>query len=246
MTAPRATAEHVRNHDRHRRLAEYITENPFKGLGAVVAASVAKDMAAAGIGAATKTALEKGMSAALSSGLGGPAAIGVIAVALAAAMKEAIDLDVASKSKSMTDAVVGGVDATNATTELMAKMRSGKLSQGDLAEAQKAMKDAQASVAKQQAEIAAGPGFLQRTVGFFAEHGENTPQQRADWAASQAAEAAAKQQTLKRTQQAERELAATIARATESIAKLSSAADKVNPNAPHLNLPMSAGPRGGT
>lgn len=41
------------------KLAEWLVENPFKGIGAIIAANVMKDVLAAGIGVAAKTAIER-------------------------------------------------------------------------------------------------------------------------------------------------------------------------------------------
>lgn len=91
-------------------LVSWVTENPWKGIGALLLASLGKELAVAGIGSAVSGALTKAIGAASSGGLGrtaGYTGAAVAAVALAKSQADAFAQE--NKGVSLTDTMLGGV-----------------------------------------------------------------------------------------------------------------------------------------
>jgi hypothetical protein len=107
------------------KLAEWFAENPFKGIGAIVALAVGKEMAAAGI----SVAVEKALSTQLGGGIAVAAATLAIGVATIDIMAEA--------EKNRQRAVVATTnEAVNEAGRIYAGARAGTLTPAEIKKAQ--------------------------------------------------------------------------------------------------------------
>lgn len=92
-------------------LVSWATENPFKALGAIVAAAIAKEIAGAALGSVVSSALAKAMGGASSMSpdgkLGGATA--AAAVGVSAAIYEADQFSKENKGVSLSDTIGGGI-----------------------------------------------------------------------------------------------------------------------------------------
>ena len=134
------------------RLAAFFVANPFTGIGAVVLANIAKDLAAAGIGAAVKSALVAAASglpvpgatagvAGIAKGAGGlslAAGGGLVAAAAAGALVAAhgIDTDLGSEAHGQALALGAATDLGNVGRQLKAGQISPEQAKARLAQAQ--------------------------------------------------------------------------------------------------------------
>lgn len=138
--------------------ADWFLDNPIKGVGAIVVASVAKDMAAAGL----KTVLENftGKIAEAAGGVTskGGMLTGALAAAAVAIMatKALIDSDLAEKNAKSDAGRAANTGGVNTASALLGKVRSGKVTAADIAAAQQEAAKLQNQVAEQKQNAAAG------------------------------------------------------------------------------------------
>ncbi len=209
------------------RLADYMLENPYKGVGAVIAASVAKDVAAAGIGKAVNGA----MSAALGSSAG--ITIAAATIAIAAGM---IAIDAIAKGEA--DAHSKDI-ATSTSAYAEAKALERDAIEGKMTPAkQRRIYELQQQMGQQLQDDKANQyersGFEQ--VASFLNPGDD--------ADTQAEYQKARDEKVKQSAQAFDELTKAMAMATKSmksIAKDAGGHAPTSPAAPARNVPL--GPR---
>lgn len=235
--------------------AEWFSKNPLSGIGVVIAASVAKDIAAAGIGAALKQMIALALAggapvapgaAAAGSGLasslgsaGAGAALGAGAVGGALGAGAAYGtvnlqtgMQVGAQRSMVSASVAAGNDIASlmrapASPETVARMRGlqSKL-EGQLGKA----RDARDSV---------GPSFLTAAAGQLTGQGPAM-------AAAQADEKRAADTSVMSIKESLEKLGTAIQRAELKISAASSATQTPNPNAATQNVSMASSLRGGT
>ena len=105
------------------KLAEWFANNPFKGIGAIVLAAIAKDLAGAAIGSAVKAAITRALSGAAVGGGGGAGA--PVAGAAGGVGAKAGVLGVAAGLVA-GDAVLRYAEGTDAAEDLAAKVNAWK------------------------------------------------------------------------------------------------------------------------
>jgi hypothetical protein len=170
------------------KFAGWFADNPIKGVGAIVLAAVAKDLASAGISAAAEAgvaAIMKRIAAAIGGGGGGgsvlstPAGkvgtlgkIGAVAGALTAGVAIGeivapllIDPMAERAAQNQRDAVAKGAGASNTASSLYSKIRSGKVTATDIAAAQGELKSASKDVARANYEAKESGGFFSTADG---------------------------------------------------------------------------------
>lgn len=151
------------------KFATWFADNPIKGVGAVVLAAITKDLAAAGIGQAVKSILASLLGGGhipvpgvAGFGLGG--ALGVAAAGAGGAMLEGaiIDSDIAGRESGQRAGALTGVQGVLGAAALNRKTLSGKVTAGDIAEAQNRLKSMSSDVeSKRQAIGSNDMGFAQ-------------------------------------------------------------------------------------
>ena len=109
-------------------LAAFFVNNPFLGIGAIVSGAVAKDVLAAGIGMAAKTAI----GTAIGSAVGG-LAIAAATLSIGMATIELMAQQEAAKERGGVEGMLTGLDAVS---DLNAKRRAGTVTPEDIKKAQ--------------------------------------------------------------------------------------------------------------
>jgi hypothetical protein len=223
--------------------AEFMLDNPWKGAGIIMAASISKEIATAGIGAALKMAVEKNAAAAgkFSAAMGIASAA---ALAMAVGM-QIIDDAMAKKAKGQGDAATAGTSATEARAKLLAKVRDGSATpeekQQALSEARGALAATKASYAKQQADgDPENRGTVETAVGAVG--AALSP----DMADAQQTEEAARRQSLERTLKSMQDLQVAVNASTIALARHARTAAAADPANPNRNGSHASQPRGGT
>jgi hypothetical protein len=178
--------------------ATFFMSHPFAGIGALVLASIAKDLAAAGIGMAVKstlTALLAGASApaatmgamgsAVSRGLaagGGAAGLGLGAMAAAGAVGGVLGAGagvvltnsaIADLSKRQGTGAMGTAQSGASAALFARKVREGTVTPEDIAAAQSQASKAKESAEKARGDIGSNPmGVLQTAMMGLSGHGQ--------------------------------------------------------------------------
>lgn len=206
--------------------AEFLLENPYKGVALIISASVAKEMAAAGIGAAFKAAMEKALTRGGGGGGGGPG--GVVAPAVALGVGSAMVV-----SKAMLGYEAGNDRAEDIRAKLSAYQR-GDHERGMSPEAARAELEAartrlsKTNALEQAANLATSP--------FVESSDRDYKQFKADQGLVDNKELAASLEAFK----------AGLKESTAALREHSSSAAAADPNNPRRNLPGSDEARGGT
>lgn len=133
-------------------LAGKIVDNPFEGLGVIFGAAVAAEVA--------KAALGKIIGGALQGAIGGQAAAGLSIVAGAIAIGEigkmVIDHVAAMASEKESKDAMTGASVEEQRVALLNKVRSGNVSEADIANAQQTL-----TMGQKQVDGMTGPGLLE-------------------------------------------------------------------------------------
>lgn len=128
-------------------LAEWLIDNPWKGIGAAVLGSIIKEMAAGNIGQAVAAAIVKyiasgampvpGASGVPTGGIGIAGVLGVVGVGVAAAYveKKIIDSDISDKENDQRKGAMGGVNEAQRAAALRRKIANGTVTAQDVADA---------------------------------------------------------------------------------------------------------------
>lgn len=144
------------------KLTEFFAENPFKGLGYVVAAKVTADIAQASIGAGVKVIIEQMLKAAMAgagaipTGVGTAGKIGAVGAVGAGAVlgtMALIDSDVSSQAGAQGQQALSGAHTLTQIQQVRAKIRSGTVTAADLT----AVQSAAAGAEQRQRKLSAGP-----------------------------------------------------------------------------------------
>jgi hypothetical protein len=210
------------------KFAEFAAVNPFLGLGAIMAASMTKEIAAAMIGKALEKAIGSSMG---SAGL-------VVGTALITAQlaKLAIDNDIERGNK------VHGTAREHATEAegLAGKIKEGTATPKDILRAKELSSELTADRNNVLNEgVDSGWKSLTKTVGRATGQGEEIDKMEKDEAAAQKAE-------IKRTDDAMKKLADALAANTAATKDSSGKGGKGGPDAPNRSQPQGAAGRGGT
>jgi hypothetical protein len=169
--------------------AQFFLGHPFAGLGAVVLATVSKDLAAAGIGAAVKSLL----AGLLSGAAGGSGIVGTVAggasgaagsiggrvlgmtaagaagaAAGAAAGVSLTDRAVGQLKGEQDASVSGGLASYNALSQFRAKTRAGTLTPADIAKAEKEVEGALNRELSARDSVGVNPMGMAQTAMFAA------------------------------------------------------------------------------
>ena len=215
--------------------AEFLIDNPWKGIGLIVAASISKEIAVAGLGAAMKNAMEIPAVQKFGTALG---IASVAAIALAAGMA-AIDDTFDKKRKQQTDDALAGGATQEAQSTLLAKVRSGKATDADLATARNQLTEGRAQLDGQRARLdPENKGFIEKLAAGGASlfGGDDAIQ----------AEEAAKVANFKRQADSLDALQRAIEASTKAMLGHAAAAGSADPSHPARNGPQGGAPRGGT
>ncbi len=213
------------------KFTEWFLDNPIKGIGVVMAASVGKEVAAAGIGKLLETAL--------TTKLGQGIAIVSAAIAIEQAGEIAIAKMIEAKDKSLTDAVGGEGAASNEMRAIQAKVKDGTATPEDImkAKAVAAATEKNVNALRNEADptkdgiLKSGvKGLTSLTMG---KEGKD----------ALASEAKAQQETLKATIAALAKLNTAIAASETAMKEHAGASAGANPADPKRNQSMAA--RGG-
>lgn len=158
---------------------KWLTDNPVKGIGAIVLGAIAKDLAVAGIGAGVRVALTSLINGAMAAGgvttpVGGAAAAGTAAAGVGAALSIGSAVQVGS-------ATYGAIDDTNQELRgdiseagaISKRLRTGRLTPAQQAEerakAAQKMMQIQAKMAEAQKIDSGAVASFSRGVGATAE-----------------------------------------------------------------------------
>ncbi len=128
------------------KVASFMLENPFTGVGLVVSAAISKDIADAAIGQSIKNMLETKIG----GQLGGAFSLLTIAVLATAAGMEAINLAMKDKADAEKKLIGADINVRNEASNLQAKIDNGTATPADLKRAQEIEKNASDELAKNE------------------------------------------------------------------------------------------------
>lgn len=232
-------------------LAEWFISNPMKGLGAIVLGAVAKDLAAAGLGAAVKAALVSAASGYNSGGVAGGAASAGKSLAKGASAVAALAGVTAGvlAYNSAKDAYSSSGDTVTAAAGLTSKILRGTASPEEIEKAKKLQQQMRADLEEAQTtdtgvaarSKAAANNVAGRAISIVTGGLVDTSE------FSQKSDRLTALQGLKDSDvQAFKDSLAILTKAMANAATQAGNGTPAAPNAPHRNAPLSAGPRGGS
>lgn len=215
------------------RIAEYVVENPLRGLGALVAGKVATDLASAGIGKAASAGIEAVLA---KTGLA-PIAIAAAAVAITTAGIAMIDAESDRSNKAKEVDLNDSTQTFAFAKHLERKAREGTATPEDLRQLKSYQEQMGAKVAYQQEHRKEADDWIEGIVGFL----DNSD----DPASAQYQKQ--RDDRLFQSQQAKDALDKAVLDVATSLQRIKDAAPvSVDPNAPGRNQSMSTPARGGT
>lgn len=197
------------------KLAEFFLDNPLAGIGAIIAAATAKEIATAAIGEGIKKALATSIGQSVATG-GLQVAVAGGAVMIAAEIINAQVNKLEESQKARED--IGAQLGTNlgqATESLEAKAKSGKLTAADIQQAQRLARVSSQGIRQQIADTPGATEIAGQVFGGFA-GGDFTGE-----GAKKSIAAHAK--TVDDNQKALIKFQAALLKATESLVRLSTA-----------------------
>ncbi len=133
------------------KIAGWAAENPYAAVAVMAGASIAKEMAGAGLKAIMEGALKQGLAGGLGGALGGTIAVAAATIAI----EEAV---LSMKAKAQENSADTEVAALNAGSKLGAASKTGVLGADDLAQAEEQHKLLQARIAAASAPTPAMGG----------------------------------------------------------------------------------------